>query len=233
MVVTELFARTGGLVLAAAALVGFPSVVGADSASPAATGLGPELHVQTGLSTASPHMSGATAGGSVILHQGRRLAFEGAGAYLSRGQGASALSLSAGVILNLVSTEEKAVPYLVGGGGVLRASFDTRNPRFSGPARSGEMGTGRYRHVMMGSPPDWNLGELPPFYGDRLQTLIAREGKTGSASFSDPAVTLGAGVRIRLGRGWLAGQDARALLVLRSGSVYTLWVVTIHLGRAF
>ena len=225
--------RTCARVLAAAALVGFPSVVAADSAPPSASTPGPELHLQTGLSTASPHTSGGTAGGSVILHEGRRLAFEGAASYLNRGPGSSALSLSAGVILNLVSKEEKAVPYLVGGGGVLRASFDTRNPRFFGAARSGEMGAGRYRHVMEGSPPDWDLGELPPFYGDRLQTLIAREGRTGRASFSDPAVTLGAGVRIRLGRSWLAGQDARALLVLRSGSAYTLWVVTVHFGRVF
>jgi hypothetical protein len=178
-------------------------------------------------------MSGATAGGSVIVRQGRRLAFEGGAAYLNRGEGASALSLSAGVILNLLSTEEKAVPYIVGGGGVLRASFDTRNPRFSGAARSGEMGAGRYRHVMDGAPPGWDLGELPPFYGDRVQTLIARDGRTGRASFSDPALTLGAGVRVRLGRSWLAGQDARALLIMRSGSVYTLWTVTIHLGRSF
>jgi hypothetical protein len=86
---------------------------------------------------------------------------------------------------------------------------------------------------MAGAPPGWDLGELPPFYGDRMQTLIAREGRTGRASFSDPAVTLGAGVRIRLGRSWLAGPDARALLILRSGSAYTLWVVTVHFGRAF
>ncbi len=229
----QCFVRTGTLVAAAAALVGSPSVVGADSASPSASGLVPELHVQTGLSTASPHMSGTTAGGTVILQMGRRLAFEGGGAYLNRGEGASALSLSAGVILNLLSTEEKAVPYIVGGAGLLRASFDTQNPRFSGAARSGEMGAGRYRHVMDGAPPGWDLGELPPFYGERVQTLIARNGRTGRASFTDPAVTLGTGVRIRLGRGWLAGPDARALLIMRSGSVYTLWMVTIHLGRAF
>lgn len=85
----------------------------------------------------------------------------------------------------------------------------------------------------MARRPGWDLGELPPFYGDRLQTLIARDGRTGRASFSDLALTLGAGVRVRLGRSWLAGQDARALLILRGGGVYTLWVVTIHLGRAF
>jgi hypothetical protein len=95
------------------------------------------------------------------------------------------------------------------------------------------MGAGRYRHIMAGAPPGWDLGELPPFYGDRLQTVIARDGRTGRARFSDPALTLGTGVRVRLGRGWLVGEDARALLVLRNGSVYTLWAVTIHLGRAF
>ena len=231
--VPKRFIPTGALVLSVAVLAQFPSVVQADSASPSTSGPGPEFHFQTGLSTSPPHTSGATAGGSVILHQGRRLAFEGSGAYLSRGEGSSALSLSAGVIVNLVATEEKAVPYIVAGGGVLRASFDTRNPRFSGAARSGEMGAGRSRHVMDASPPGWDLGELPRFYGDRVEALIARDGRTGKASFSDPALTLGTGARVRLGRGWLAGQDVRALLLVRSGRVYTLWSVTIHLGRAF
>jgi len=229
----QCFVRTGRLVLAAAALAGSASVVGADYASPSASGPGPELHVQTGLSTAPPHVSGATAGGSVILYQGRRLAFEGSGAYLSRGDGASALSLSAGAVLNLVSREETAVPYIVGGGGVLRASFDTRDPRFSGAARSGEMWAGRYSHVMEGAPPGWDLGELPSFYGERLQARIARDGRTGRTSFSDPALTLGTGVWVRVGRAWRAGPDVRAMLALRSGNVYTLWVVSVHLGRTF
>ena len=227
------FVPSGVLLLSAGAVVLFAPVVRADSTSPSASVTRPVVYLQAGFSTASPHMRGATAGGSVILHPDRRLAIEGSGAYLDRGEGSSALSLSAGLIVNLVSTEEKAVPYLVAGGGLFRASFDTRNARFSGPAPSGEMGTGRYRHVMEGEPPGWDLGELPPFYSDRVETLIAREGRSGRGSFNDPALSAGAGVRIRLGRSWSARQDARAQLLMRRGEVYTVWVFTIHVGRGF
>jgi hypothetical protein len=95
------------------------------------------------------------------------------------------------------------------------------------------MGRGRYRHVMQGQPPGWDLGELPPFYSDRVESLIAAEGRNGSQSFNDPAVSIGVGVRIRLGRSWSARQDARAQLLMRSGEVYPVWVFTIHLGRGF
>jgi hypothetical protein len=95
------------------------------------------------------------------------------------------------------------------------------------------MGIRRYRHVMQGQPPGWDLGELPPFYSDRVEGLIAAEGRNGSRSFNDPAVSIGVGVRIRLGRSWSARQDARAQLLMRSGEVYPVWVFTIHLGRGF
>ncbi len=172
-------------------------------------------------------------GGTLLVDVNRRLAVEGSGAYLDRGAGASAASLSVGLVLNLVSRDETAVPYLVAGGGLYRASFDTRNARFSGPAPSGEMGIRRYRHVMQGQPPGWDLGELPPFYSDRVEGLIAAEGRNGSRSFNDPAVSIGVGVRIRLGRSWSARQDARAQLLMRSGEFYPVWVFTIHLGRGF
>lgn len=204
----------------------------AEATSPASD-RSPAFYVQAGFSTASPHVRGATVGGSLLLELTRRLAVEGSGVYLNRGAGTSAASLSAGLVLNLASRNETAVPYLVAGFGLVRASFDTGNARFSGPAPSGEMGTGRYRHVMEGEPPGWDLGELPPFYSDRVETGIAREGRTGSLSFNDPALSVGAGVRIRLGRGWSARQDARAQLLMRSGEVYAVWVFTIHLGRGF
>ena len=193
----------------------------------------PAFYLQAGFSTASPHVRGATVGGSLLVDVKRRLAVEGSGAYLDRGAGASAASLSVGLVLNLVSRDETALPYLVAGVGLSRASFDTRNARFSGPAPSGEMGAGRYRHVMEGEPPGWDLGELPPFYSDRVENLIAREGRSGSRSFNDPALSVGAGVRIRLGRNWSAREDARAQLLMRSGEIYLVWVFSIHLGRGF
>jgi hypothetical protein len=205
----------------------------AEATSRPGTDRRPVFYLQAGFSTASPHVRGATVGGSLLVDLNRRLAVEGSGLYLDRGAGASAASLSAGLVVNLGSRDESAVPYLVAGVGLYRASFDTRNARFAGPAPSGEMGIRRYRHVMEGGPPGWDLGELPPFYADRVESLIAREGRSGSRSFSDPALSVGAGVRIHLGRGWSARQDVRAQLLMRSGEVYPMWVFTIHIGRGF
>jgi hypothetical protein len=220
------------LTLCAVLLGAFVPFARATSAAPPA-GPGTELHVQVGLAASSPHRDGPAAGGTVLLQPGRRVAFEGAATYLGRGQDAWALSLSSSLILDLLPPEEKTVPYLVGGGGVLRASFDTRSPRFSGAGPSGEMGTGRYEHVMDAPPRGWDLGELPAFYADRVEASIARDGGRGRATFTDPALTLGAGVKLRLGRGWMVGPDARALLAFRSGRVYTLWLASIRLGWGF
>ena len=86
---------------------------------------------------------------------------------------------------------------------------------------------------MEGGPSGWDLGELSPFYGDRVALLIAREGRSGSRSFNDPALSLGAGMRIRLGRSWSVRQDARVQRVMRSGEVYTVGLFTIQLGHRF
>ena len=219
--------------LSAAAVMAFATLARAEASARPGSDHRPAFYLQAGFATASPHVRGATVGGSLLVDVNQRLTVEGSGAYVDRGVGASATSLSVGLVLNLVSRDEAAVPYLVAGGGLYRASFDTRNARFSGPAPSGEMGIRRYRHVMQGQPPGWDLGELPPFYSDRVESLIAAEGRNGSQSFNDPAVSIGVGVRIRLGRSWSARQDARAQLLMRSGEVYPVWVFTIHLGRGF
>lgn len=192
---------------------------------------GASAYLQAGLSTARPHVGGAAVGASVVVPLSQRLALEGSGAYLDRGAGASAMTLSANAVLQLASGHERAAPYLVAGGGVYRASFDASHARFTGPAPSGEMRTGRYRHLMEGSPPGWNLGQLPPFYGERLAAAIARNGRTGDQSFTDPALGLGAGIRIRLARAWSMRQDARIEIVMRGGSLYPVGVFTVQVGR--
>jgi hypothetical protein len=169
----------------------------------------------------------------VLIALGQRLAVEGSGAYLDRGAGASAATFSGSVVWNVFSRDERAVPYLVGGLALSRAWFDTRGARFSGPAPAGEMGSGRYRHVMDGGPPGWDLGALPPFYGDRARRAIARDGRSGDSSFDDVALAAGGGVRIRLGQAWSAREDARVLLPTRGGRVYAVWAFTVQLGRRF
>lgn len=220
------------LVVVAAVLL---ASTGAWAETPAASQRGERTaaYIQGGFSTASPHLSGAAVGGSMVVHAGRRFAIEGSGSYVDRGAGSSAASLSVNAILHLASRGEEAVPYLVAGAGLYRASFDTRIARFAGPAPSGPMGSGRYRHIMKPGPPGWDLGELPAFYGDRVAADIAQRGRTGVLTFGDPALSLGAGMRVRLGRAWSMRQDARAQLVMRGGAFYALGVFTIQVGRGF
>lgn len=193
---------------------------------------GPSAYLQAGLSTARPHVGGVAVGAAVIVPLGQRLALEGSAAYLDRGAGASATTLSVSAVLQLASGHERAAPYLVAGGGLYRASFDASHARFAGPAPSGEMRTGRYRHLMQGSPPGWNLGQLPPFYGERFATAIARSGgRSGDHRFTDPALGVGAGVRIRLARAWSIRQDARVEVAMRGGTLYSVGVFTVQVGR--
>ncbi len=139
-------------------------------------------YVQGGFSTASPHMSGVAVGASLVLDLNRSFALEGSGSYVDRGAGSEAASLSVNAILHLASRDEEAVPYLVAGAGLYRASFDTRIARFAGPAPSGPMGSGRYRHIMKPSPPGWDVGELPAF--PALAASVA--GRLGVVAFLSP-----------------------------------------------
>lgn len=223
--------RSVGLLAAAVSFLA-PSAW-AESGPTAGSGNRRAAYVQAGFSTAAPHLGGAAGGGAVALRLSRRLALEGSAAYLDRGSGASAAAFSADLILDFAGPEETAVPYLTLGGGVYRAAFDTRDPRFSGPAASGPMGTGRYRHVMKGGTPGWDLGQLPPFYGDRVEAALASDGRREALSFNDPALALGAGVRTRLGRAWSLRQDMRAQLVARNGHVYAVGIFTLQLGHGF
>lgn len=188
------------------------------------------LSAQAGFSTASPHMSGAAVGAALARDLGPRLALEVSGTYLDRGSGASAASLTSSLLVRLAPRRDKAVPYLAVGGGLYRTVFDTRDPRFSGARISGVMGTGRYRHTMPSSPPGWDLGQAPDFYGSRLADAIAREGRT-NVSFSDPTFSIGAGMWVRLGGSWSVRQDARAQVISRAGRAYTVAVFTLQIGR--
>lgn len=200
------------------------------------------LYLQAGLSSGSSHMGGATVGGTIVRDLGSRLAIEGSGAYLGRGMGADALSLSANLLVHLRPRHEKAVPYLTAGGGIYRASFDMGNSRFDGPMGAGMMG-GNYSggYGMMGGYPPyssggaWNIGQMPMFYGNRMGNMTySQDGRFyGHRSFSDPAISLGGGIRVDVGSKLFLRPDARALVVVSNGDSYTVGVFTLNLGYGF
>lgn len=205
--------------------------------------------LQAGFSSGSMGSHGASLGGAIVTDLGSRLALEATGAHHGQGMGADSFSASASLHLLLRPRSERAVPYLTVGGGVYRASFDMGNARFSGPmrggsangARSGMTGSGYGQYGMMGAgypaagPGAWSYGSMPMFYGSRMgATAFGPDGRPfGHRSFTDPAVSAGAGLRIGLGSNAVLRPDARALIVLANGDSRTVGVFTVNVGYAF
>jgi len=194
------------------------------------------LYMQAGYSSGSWEMGGAALGGLLVRDLGSRWAVEASAAYLGHGMGSNGLSASAALLFNLRPSGEKAVPYLAAGGGLYRASFDMGDGRFSGPMdMRGSMMDG---FGMMGLGPvpgaTWNYGQMPHFYGRRLANgTSAQMPYSGDRSFTDPAVSLGGGIRIDVGSRLYLRPDARALVVTSGGDTNTMGVFTLNLGYRF
>jgi len=73
--------------------------------------------------------TGAILGGSLLYDVNDRLGLEGEATYLDRGAGADAFSASGGVLVNLLPSHRRVVPYAAAGGGLYRVSFDMGNAR--------------------------------------------------------------------------------------------------------
>lgn len=182
------------------------------------------VYIQAGFASGasgSYHMAGGTLGGTLSRDLGSRLALEATAAALNRGFGENGLSLSASLLVNLRPRTEKAVPYFALGGGVYRASFGSQGSY-------GMMG-GSYG----GSP--WNYGRMPMFYGNRMNpSELDQDGRFyGSRTFTDPAVTVGGGIKVDLGSHLSLRPDIRALVVMSGGDSYTVGLFTLNFGYRF
>lgn len=172
-------------------------------------------------------MAGAAVGGTLVRDLSPRLALEATGSFLNRGMGENGLNLSASLLVNLRPGREKAVPYLAVGGGVYRASFDMGNSRFTGPMGYGMMGGGPY------DAGRWNYGQMPMFYGNRMGPAEQDGRAYGHRSFTDPALSLGGGIKVDLGSRLSLRPDARALVVASGGDTYTVGLFTVNFGYRF
>ena len=198
--------------------------------------------------------TGVALGGSVLFDATERLAVEGAAAYLGRGKGADAFTLGGSLLVNLLPSSQPTVPYVAIGGGLYRASFDLANPRFLGPAGSqfvpgnticASPGVGFGRGPGMGfgagtgtcpatATGYWGVGAMPNFYARRLGPLAFPSGGMWErANFTDPALSVGGGVRFNLTDRVTVRPDARALVVFGDGRTHTLGVFGVNLGYRF
>lgn len=191
------------------------------------------LYLQAGLSSGSYDMGGAALGGTIVRDLGSRLALEGSGAYLTHGMGSNAVSLSANLLVQLRPRDEKVVPYLAAGGGLYRTSFDMGDRGWG--STGGMMGYGMgYGMMGWGSGASGSTVPMPMFYANRLAGRPGgRPQGFGRESFTDPAVSLGGGLRVDLGSRVFLRPDARALIVTAEGDTHTVAVFTVNVGYGF
>jgi hypothetical protein len=206
-------------------------------------GSGTTISLQAGLTSGSMDRAGQALGATIVQELGSRWALEGSAAYLAEGRGANALRADASVLFHLRPTRERAAPYLALGGGVYRTSFDMgggrmRDGAWQGgmPGAGGTMGGpyGPGPHGPAGAQPGGNpYGRMPRFYSQRMGGDPDPPRWQGERSFTDPAFSAGAGVRIDLGSGMFLRPDGRVLVAIDGGDSFTVGLATVSFGWRF
>jgi len=215
---------------------------------------GPATVSVTGGLTTGMHGTGPVLGGSATYDLNDWFSIEGSAAYFDRGLGADALSAAASLLVNVVPSARKTVPYFAIGGGVYRASFDLGGTRFLGgmapqfgpgtqlvPVRGmggfGMMAGGYAGPVVWEGP--WNgasftTPHMPAFYANRMGVMtVPADGRWGMRSFTDPALVVGGGVRLALTPHLSVRPDVRAITVFGGGHMNTLGAFSLNLGYRF
>lgn len=183
-----------------------------------------------------------------------RVAVEGRGlSIMQRGSGTMGLEAT-GTMLFTIARGPKAAPYAAIGGGVYRTSFDLGNQAMFGGMGS-QFGPGTMMVPIQGTSgfgmmaggavfsgnmltgwngPTFNSSHMSAFYANRLgQMSVPANGQWGMRSFTDPALTLGGGIRLDVTERFYVRPDVRALVVFANGDRLTLATMTVGFGYRF
>lgn len=239
--------RTFVFAWAAVALLASPALAQSDIA--------PRMAVSfVGGAGSTTSTTGVALGGSWLFDLNDRASVEAQGTYLDRGPGVDALNVSGSVLVNLLPARERIVPYAAIGGGMYRTSFNLANGALLGPVGAqfglGSLvcpapGTGGGPGPGGGFGPGtetcpatvagyWGVGQMPGFYARRLGPMsVPAGGPWESRSFTDPAVSIGGGVRFNVSEHLMIRPDIRALVVFADGDTHTLGVFGVQLGYRF
>ena len=172
-----------------------------------------------GVSGGSGHV-GAAAGLTLSVDVSDRVSLEGRSVYFDRGPSQSAMDMNLSMLVDLM-TGRRAVPYLSVGGGLYRAMFDGDDQRFS---------------EMMGgfASGDQAAGPMPMFYARRYGRMAAATGgRRHMPGFTDPAVSVGGGMRLDLTSRLYVRPDVRAVTIFGGGDTYTVGSATVSVGYRF
>ena len=217
--------RNGGVVRVSLFVLGLAAVAGSGTAGEEGreqVGLGTALYLQAGASSGSGNMGmgGGALGGSLVVDAGRRLSMEASGVWLGGGMGPSGLTGSAALLLN-VRPGRKAVPYIALGGGVYRSE-----------ATGSSMMRGRMMNASGSMMGGFGQGGMMGFDGGRMGRTADGDARWGSST--DPAVSVGGGLRIDVGSRVFVRPDARALVVFSGGGdSRTVGLFTASVGYRF
>jgi opacity protein-like surface antigen len=205
-----------------------------------------------GIANGSPG-SGAALGGRLAYDVTDRVGLEATGSWLQHGAGADGATFLGSVLFNMLPGSRHVVPYAAIGAGIYRASFDLDNDRFFGRVNtqflpgtqmvplSGMRGFGMMQNYAGYGPwmgtwtgPTWDAGQMPMFYQRRMGLMqVPMDGHWGMRSFTDPAFSLGGGVRINVTPHFSLRPDVRAIMVRTRGDSYTTGMFTLGLDYRF
>jgi hypothetical protein len=229
------------------------SALGVARESHAQSEFGTTAIVRASLLAARPAPSAAL-GGGVSRDLTDRLAVEGDLVYFTRGRWATAWTGTGAlrIALGPFGWTDPAVPFVVAGGGVQRATIDLADPRLLGPIASSwtpgavfcpdrGMGPGVGPGTGFGDGPctadalgHWGVGELPDFYARRLGPLVVpADREWPDRSFVDPAVTFGGGLHLHVGRHLVLQPEVRVWTVIADGRTRTSALLGVTAGYGF
>lgn len=184
------------------------------------------LAVAPGVATGSSN-TGVAIAGAISFDLSDRATVEGTVGMADRGAGAGAMYATGSLLLPLLPSGYRAVPYAAVGGGLYRAMFDLNHQRFFGGF--GMMGGGSNQALGTFYP-----GQMPAFYAQRMGVMsVPTNNAWGMRGFTDSAISVGGGVTIGLTDHLFLRPDARALIVFGNGDRYTIGLVTVGLGYRF
>lgn len=164
-----------------------------------------------GLAAGSPG-AGPAIGTRLTFDLNDRVGIEGVGAWAGQRGGSDAASLVASLLVNLAGADRTAVPYVSIGGGFSGAMFGMADRQFG---RIGDRGGMRQGHT-----------------GSRRRQARP-DGQGAMHGFSDPAISVGGGVRMAITERVYFRPEVRAVVLFADGRSAATGLFTIGLGYRF
>ena len=222
------------------------------SVAAVANAQGTTISVRGMIVSADPATRGAVGAGATV-ELSRRVAVATEIDYFTISDWASTLTSTAilAVAFGADGWEQRAVPYVFGGGGVQRARISLGSSRVfgtipdaidTGAQFCAARGTGPGSAPIVaiapgcesGASAGWGIGDLPEFYGRRLEIVFVPGDRVWPDKvFFDPVMTAGGGVRMQAGENWVIGPEARIWIVFAEGQRRVSGLFGATLGYRF